>query len=241
MFNSAGGGGVMKVLVDSLVLESPFDLLAVWQGVLPNAVVESFDPFETPAALHARFARFRPDVLVVSPPWLTIAPLLFTLLEFSGNLGTRRVIGSPVVNDVVKIQSVYRGFFDVVDVSQPPDRAAKQVVRIHRGSSSLDDDPLWLRVPRPSLVGDVAPGPRNQTDSDILELLCIGMRDVDIASALFLSVQTIKNRVSSMLDRTGANNRTQLAFQFAHQKMLAEMTRHAHHDQETHRASKVKA
>lgn len=231
----------MRVLVDSLVLESPFEMLSVWQGVLPTAAVESFDPFETPASLHARFVRFRPDVLVVSLQWLTIAPLLFTLLEFSGNLGTRRVIGSPVVNDVVKIQSVYRGFFDVIDVSQPPDCVAKQVVRIHRGVSSLDDDVLWSRVPRPMLVGDVAPGPRNQTDADILELLCIGMRDVDIASALFLSVQTIKNRVSSMLDRTGANNRTQLAFQFAHQKMLTEMTRHARHEKETHRASRLNA
>jgi DNA-binding NarL/FixJ family response regulator len=144
------------------------------------------------------------------------------------------VIGSQVVNDVTKIQAVYRGFFDVVDVSQPPERAAKQIVRIHRGASSLDDDVLWSRVPRPTLVGDVVPEPRNQTDADILELLCIGMRDADIAAALFLSVQTVKNRVSAMLDRTGANNRTQLAFQFAYQKFQMEMNRHARHEKETH-------
>lgn len=228
----------MKVLLDGVLLESPFAMIDVWRGVLPDAVVEVFDPFETPTALHARFARFRPDVLIVSPQWLTIAPLLFTLLEFSGNLGTRRVIGSQVVNDVVRIQSVYRGFFDVVDFTQPVERAAEQVERIHRGVSSLDSDPLWSRVPRPSLVGDIATGSRNQTDADILELLCIGMRDVDIASALFLSVQTVKNRVSALLDRTGANNRTQLAFQFAYQKMMEQMTRHARHEKDAHPAGR---
>jgi DNA-binding CsgD family transcriptional regulator len=220
----------MKVLLDGALLESPFAMIEVWRGLLSDAVVEAFDPFATPTALHACFARVRPDVLVVSPQWLTIAPLLFTLLEFSGNLGTRRVIGSPVINDVVKIQSFYRGYFDVIDLSQPIERAARQVERIHRGESSLHDDVLWARVPRPSLVGGVTSGSRNQTDTDILELLSIGMRDSDIASALFLSLQTIKNRISGMLDRAGASNRTQLAFHFADHKMLTEMTRHAHHE-----------
>ena len=228
----------MRVLLDAEILVSPFGLLDTWQALLPDAVVESFDPFETPSALHARFARFRPDVLVVSPGWLIIAPLLFTLLEFSGNLGTRRVIGSPIINDVAKIQSIYRGFFDMIDVSHPTTDAAQQIAQIHRGISSLDNDALWSRVPRPSLVGEVSSGPRNQTDTDILELVCLGMRDVDIAAALFLSVQTIKNRVSSMLDRSGAHNRTQLAFQFASQQMLSAMTQHARHEKDAHVAKR---
>lgn len=229
----------MRVLLDAEVLTSPFGLLDAWRAVLGNATVEAFDPFATPAALHARFVAARPDVLVVSPNWLVTTPLLFTLLDQSGNLGTRRVIGSRVINDVVKIQSLYRGYFDVIDISRPSEDVAKTITRIHRGVSSLENDSLWARVPRPSLVGEVSSGARNETDDDILELLCLGMRDVDIAAALFLSVQTIKNRISSMLDRSGMNNRTQLAFQFTNLAMVDAMSHHAHHEKSCPFASKI--
>ena len=51
----------------------------------------------------------------------------------------------------------------------------------------------------------------DDTDRQILRLLADGMSDKQIAEAVFLSVQTVRNRVSRLLNRFGKENRTQLA------------------------------
>ena len=66
-------------------------------------------------------------------------------------------------------------------------------------------------------------GPRDQTDLDILEPICVGSRDSDIAEIVALSLQRVKNRISAMLERTGLENRTQLAWQFTNQQLVASM------------------
>jgi DNA-binding NarL/FixJ family response regulator len=55
----------------------------------------------------------------------------------------------------------------------------------------------------------------NSTDTSILSYLCDGMTDKEIAQRVYLSAQTIRNRVSAMLHKTGKTNRTQLALSFA--------------------------
>lgn len=49
------------------------------------------------------------------------------------------------------------------------------------------------------------------TSREILALVAIGLPNRDIAERMCLSYQTVRNRVSHLLDATGAINRTQLA------------------------------
>ena len=51
----------------------------------------------------------------------------------------------------------------------------------------------------------------DETDRHILRLLADGQSDKQIAEAVYLSVQTVRNRVSRLLNRFGKENRTQLA------------------------------
>ena len=51
----------------------------------------------------------------------------------------------------------------------------------------------------------------DDTDRQILRLIADGQSDKQIAEAVFLSVQTVRNRVSRLLNRFGKDNRTQLA------------------------------
>ncbi|MBU6316399.1 MAG: response regulator transcription factor [Acidobacteria bacterium] len=51
----------------------------------------------------------------------------------------------------------------------------------------------------------------DDTDRRILRLLADGQSDKQIAESVFLSVQTVRNRVSRLLNRFGKENRTQLA------------------------------
>lgn len=67
--------------------------------------------------------------------------------------------------------------------------------------------------------------PLDAIDLAVLELVCIGYRDQDIASALNYSVQSVKNRVSGMLRRSRLENRLQLALSFTNQRLVAGMMR----------------
>lgn len=48
-------------------------------------------------------------------------------------------------------------------------------------------------------------------DREIIEMIAAGYGDRDIAEAVFLSHQTVRNRVSRILNENGARNRTHLA------------------------------
>lgn len=52
---------------------------------------------------------------------------------------------------------------------------------------------------------------KDQVDHDIAAMISSGMSDKEIADALYLSLQTIRNRVSRLLHDSGARNRTHLA------------------------------
>lgn len=61
---------------------------------------------------------------------------------------------------------------------------------------------------------DISGACRNATDRRIIELVAEGLADKEIASLVFLSPQTVRNRISHILYVSGARNRTQLAVSF---------------------------
>ena len=213
----------MRVVLDLLVAQSMPDLLETWRSAMPDHLFETFDPFMSPAGVTHALAGLRPEVLLVDPSWLKISPLLRRLVTESGNDSARLVIGARHIDDILRFRTADHGFFDILDVGRPPDEVAASVGRIGEGQSALDSDPIWLRVPHPPTPADMSLGPRDQTDLDILELICVGSRDSDIAEIVALSLQRVKNRISAMLDRTGLENRTQLAWQFTNQQLVASM------------------
>jgi DNA-binding NarL/FixJ family response regulator len=58
------------------------------------------------------------------------------------------------------------------------------------------------------------------TDRKILQRISQGKFDREISQELFLSLQTIRNRVSRMLTESGARNRTHLAVLFTSEKAM---------------------
>lgn len=54
-----------------------------------------------------------------------------------------------------------------------------------------------------------------EVDREILSYVCDGLTDREIADRVYLSPQTVRNRISAMLQRCGKSNRTQLAIMYA--------------------------
>lgn len=86
-----------------------------------------------------------------------------------------------------------------------------------------------FRAPEPGCGIELAPPldavlQYDTTDLQILRLIASGLSDRELSAILILSIQTVRNRVSSILRRTGHKNRTALASDFLRSSPLVEST-----------------
>ena len=213
----------MIVVVDSIVASFSPESIDLWLAASPEMTIEVIDSFLSPAKFAHQLSQLKPDVLVVAPVWLTITPLLFKVLELSGNASIPRIIATDQSTDVLKIQAAHHGYSDVLDLNLSPPEVVTSLINNFHGSFALHDDDVWTRVPPPLTTPDLTNVPRDAIDVQILDLITIGLRDQDVASALYLSLQTVKNRISKMLEISGADNRTQLGFLYSNQRLISVM------------------
>lgn len=133
------------------------------------------------------------------------------------------MIATREVDDVFMAQLVHRGFSSFVDLDQPANDVVKQLCHIVSqgnvqpfGNDAIGGHP-WATVPLSPLLVDWSTIPADDVDQQILKLVALGMQDADIAGVVHASTQTVKNRLSAMLDRSGFHNRTQLAWMATNQ------------------------
>jgi DNA-binding NarL/FixJ family response regulator len=207
----------VRVLIDQLITSDRPDLQRAAQRKHPDVKFDSFDFLSAARSIGAALDRAWPDVVVVDRVWLHLSSLLHRILTSGGHTLPRVVIASRHVDEVFRVQVAHRGFTDYIDLDDPAEDLVVQLCEIHAGTTRHTDDKLWASVPLPSVVDDLDKTPRDDLDREILSLICVGMQDVDIANVVHLSTQTVKNRISAMLERSGLRNRTQLAWMQANQ------------------------
>lgn len=114
------------------------------------------------------------------------------------------------------------GVHAVVPRSAEPDRILEALHHAHRGHRYLDPALAALvtetrtpgRTPRPR--GEIEPSrasapaslPVSRREYQVLQLIAEGMENAAIAKALFLSVETVRTHVKSILRKLGARDRT---------------------------------
>ena len=74
------------------------------------------------------------------------------------------------------------------------------------------------------MASDLSTITRDDLNIGIIELIHIGLADREIGEVVHLSTQTIRNRVSAMLEKSGLGNRTQMAWMYSNQLLTRRMT-----------------
>ena len=97
------------------------------------------------------------------------------------------------------------GIRALVEVSESPSRIVEVIQSVAAG------DDLLTGVNSADDTEGVASVNLTKREREILRLLATGRRNVDIASELSLSVQTVEFHVSSVLMKLGAKSRTEAA------------------------------
>lgn len=216
----------MEILVDSLVAARRPDLVGESSG---GPRIRVFDAYSNPWELRVLFEGSRPDVIMVDPAMITISFLLLEIVRSAECRVDRVVVGADVITDVMKVQAMRGGFFDLVDTSQPIEEIRQRLEAVHLGRSKLADDRLWAAVAKPTAIGNLVLLPNDATDVEILELVALGLMNDDIASVVHVAPQTVRNRMSVMLQRSGMTNRTEMAFTYLGQTMTMRMNQGMDH------------
>lgn len=165
-------------------------------------------------------AQFRPDIILFAQRGIPMASVLRRLCDVAKVPEPLMVVGAQRPSNLVKVQAVHHGLVDVVDLSLGVTHLVERLREILSGASELATDSLWQLIAKPRVLPDSANIPKDEFDADILDLIRIGLNDSDIGKVVFLSAQTVRNRVSAMLRRAQLNNRTQLGW-FCNNQILA--------------------
>lgn len=211
----------MHVSVDDAVIAEFPDLIRTVTGLHLHWSLAPFDSRLGPAHLRDTFTTRPPEVLVVDSKWLVIgAPILMSLLRHTDSDAAKTLITVPRLDNVAKVRATLNGFTDMVHNGESSDDLVEKIENVRNGQSLLHEDSLWQTVRKPTPVNMNVPIAENGIDRDIIELIRIGIPDNEIAECLFLSSQTVRNRVSAMLQRDGFTNRTQLAWAYSNQVVV---------------------
>jgi len=165
-------------------------------------------------------AEFAPDLVVGGPAMVDAAFLFRSYLLQSGFGGVSVVVADTNPSASLKVRVAHAGFQDVVDLGRPVAEVLDSLRCAGAGEFALDTDPMWTNINRPTRSADVELAIHDPMDVEILELIAIGLSDSEIAGVVYMSPQTVRNRVSQMLIHSGLSNRTQLAWIFTHQNLL---------------------
>lgn len=116
------------------------------------------------------------------------------------------------VNEATVDWALQLGFDDVIDSTDPRDDIRRQIRDLHEGRRLVTD----LSGPDADTddLHTLSVQLNDVIDREIVRLISRGYADREIAQWVFLSPQTVRNRVSRLLERSGARNRTQLAVLF---------------------------
>lgn len=115
------------------------------------------------------------------------------------------------VSDEVLVEACKLGAFDVIEKNAT---ASDLVGRVHaaaNGRKMLDDSVMRAAQKRLEETGVAALRKLGETDKEILKFIALGMTDKQISERVYLSPQTVRNRISRLLSVLGRENRTQLA------------------------------
>lgn len=122
-----------------------------------------------------------------------------------------RVVATKTPSVPLLVKAHQYGFNNVLPLNDKTNHIVPTLQRTIRGEESLVNHPTVksLHLTPGVLTRNISLESSN--DQHIVELIGVGLPDHEIAEALSISIQTVRNRVASLIRINHLSNRTQLA------------------------------
>ncbi len=128
---------------------------------------------------------------------------------------TKVVLISVKVTDELLVEAAALGVAAVVEKSVGAFELSRIIREVSSGRNFLTRDVVRDAQSRLESIGFARLANLGEVDREIMTLIGQGLSDREIASKVYLSPQTVRNRVSRLLTNLGRENRTQLALMVA--------------------------
>jgi DNA-binding NarL/FixJ family response regulator len=151
----------------------------------------------------ARFREAQPDLVLMDlglPDMSGIEAMVSILKE---NAHARVIILSMSTGDVEIQQALKAGAFAYLSKNMPPQELVEVIRKVHKGKKHI---PAEIATRLAEHLGEESLTDR---EVEVLQLVCDGSRNREIAESLFISEDTVKVHVSRIMDKLGAKDRTQ--------------------------------
>jgi DNA-binding NarL/FixJ family response regulator len=151
----------------------------------------------------AKFREAQPDLVLMDlglPDMSGIEAMVSILKE---NAHARVIILSMSTGDVEIQQALKAGAFAYLSKNMPPQELVEVIRKVHKGKKHI---PAEIANRLAEHLGEESLTDR---EVEVLQLVCDGSRNREIAESLFISEDTVKVHVSRIMDKLGAKDRTQ--------------------------------
>ncbi len=136
--------------------------------------------------------------------------------EISARTGSRVLILTTFDDDELVANALTHGARGYLLKSSTPQRIKDSVRLVADGGTVLQDaamDKLKERLSAP-LAGRLPEGLFSERETEVIKAIAEGYSNREIAERLHMSEGTVKNHVTSILDKTGLDHRTQIAIYY---------------------------
>jgi len=136
--------------------------------------------------------------------------------EISGATETKTLILTTFDDDDFILNAVKNGAKGYLLKGSPPSRIMDAIRIVHEGGTVMQDvvlDTIKQELSSDRRIG-IPEGLLTDREMDIAALIAKGYSNKEIANKLFMSEGTIKNYISSILDKTNLDHRTQIAIYY---------------------------
>lgn len=144
------------------------------------------------------------DVVVVFESIVT--PWIRSVAATGTNHRAPQVVGTLTNRWTAKFDPIDVGFVGTVDMSDPTHVIVRELQKVITNNADVTKPTCAGRVGTMSTVVCL-----DTVDRRFLAHIAMGMSDRQIADKVFMSPQSVRNRVSRLLERTALHNRTQMA------------------------------
>jgi DNA-binding NarL/FixJ family response regulator len=136
--------------------------------------------------------------------------------EIASKTRTRALILTTFDDDELVTGAITSGARGYLLKSSTPERIKDAIRMVADGGTVLQDAAMdrlkhRLSAPPPARIDE---GLFSERELEVIKAIAEGLSNKEIAERLFMSEGTVKNHVSSILDKTGLDHRTQIAIYY---------------------------
>ena len=151
------------------------------------------------------------DLSIHSTATVEMATLIRPALNGAVASSVKRVVASTDPSAPLVVRAHQFGFDGVISVPETPGELAAALLDVLAGRSTLASHPLVTRLGLTPGMLDKRLTLSSREETDVADLLRVGLGDDEIAEALDVPKQTVRNRIAEMIHSNGLATRTQLA------------------------------